>query len=59
MSHELEQHADGNTAFVAGHSLDAWHRLGTVLPAGLTAEDVMTYAHLGGWDVRSGRSAPP
>ncbi|HEV7205669.1 MAG TPA: DUF932 domain-containing protein [Jatrophihabitans sp.] len=52
MSHELEQHPDGSTAFVAGHNQDAWHRLGTVLPAGLTAHDVMTYAHLGGWDVR-------
>ena len=50
--HELEQFDDGSTAFVAGHQQDAWHRLGTVLPAGLTACDVMTYAHLGGWDVR-------
>jgi phage/plasmid-like protein (TIGR03299 family) len=52
MSHELEQLSDGSTAFVAGHNVDAWHRLGTVLPAGLTAQDVMTFAHLGGWDVR-------
>ena len=52
MSHELEQYTDGSTAFVAGHNLDAWHRLGTVLPDGLTAEQVMTHAHLGGWDVR-------
>ncbi len=52
MSHDLEQHPDGSTAFVAGHRLDAWHCLGTVLPDGLTAADVMTYAHLGGWDVR-------
>jgi hypothetical protein len=50
--HELEQHSDGSTAFVAGHNIDAWHQLGTVLPAGLTAQDVMTYARLGGWDVR-------
>jgi hypothetical protein len=50
--HELEQHSDGGTAFVAGHNIDAWHQLGTVLPAGLTAQDVMTYARLGGWDVR-------
>jgi phage/plasmid-like protein (TIGR03299 family) len=52
MSHELEQYANGSTAFVAGHNKDAWHQLGTVLPAGLTAQDVMTFAHLGGWDVR-------
>ncbi len=31
MSHDLEQHPDGSTAFVAGHNLDAWHQLGTVL----------------------------
>ncbi len=52
MSHELEQFPDGSTAFAAGHTQDAWHRLGTVLPAGLTAHDVMSFAHLGGWDVR-------
>jgi hypothetical protein len=52
MSHELEQFRDGSTAFVAGHNQDTWHQLGTVLPVGLTAEDVMTYAHLGGWNVR-------
>jgi hypothetical protein len=32
MSHELEQCANGSTAFVAGHNKDAWHQLGTVLP---------------------------
>lgn len=52
MSHDLEQFSNGDTAFVAGHNKDAWHQLGTVLPAGLAAQDVMTYAHLGGWDVR-------
>jgi phage/plasmid-like protein (TIGR03299 family) len=52
MSHELEQHSDGSTAFIAGHNQDAWHQLGTVLPTGLTAQDVMTFAHLGGWGVR-------
>ena len=52
MSHELEQYNDGSTAFVSGNNIDAWHRLGTVLPAGLTVADVMTYARLGGWDVR-------
>ncbi|WP_375504825.1 DUF932 domain-containing protein [uncultured Jatrophihabitans sp.] len=51
MSHELEQFSDGTTAFAAGHNVDAWHRLGTVLPDGLTAEQVMTHAKLGGWDV--------
>jgi phage/plasmid-like protein (TIGR03299 family) len=52
MSHDLEQYTDGSTAFVAGHKQDAWHQLGTVLPEGLTARDVMTFAHLGSWDVR-------
>ncbi len=52
MSHELEQYSDGSTAFVAGNNQDAWHRLGTVLPDGLSVTDVMTFAHLGGWDVR-------
>lgn len=52
MSHELEQFTNGRTAFVAGGNQDPWHRLGTVLPGGLTAEQVMTEGHLGGWSVR-------
>lgn len=47
----LEQNADGTeTAFVAART-PAWHQLGTVLPDGLTAEDVLQLGHLGGWDV--------
>jgi len=57
--HELEQFDDGSTAFVAGQNQDAWHRLGTVLPTGLTAHDVMTYARLGGWDVRKQQVSAP
>jgi phage/plasmid-like protein (TIGR03299 family) len=52
VAHELEQFADGSTAFVAGHNQDPWHQLGTTLPAGLTAADVMRIGHLGNWDVR-------
>lgn len=59
MSHELEQYSDGTTAFVAGGNQDAWHQLGTVLPGGLTAEQVMTHAHLGGWDVRKKQVSVP
>lgn len=51
MSHQLEQHPDGSTAFAAAR-VDAWHRLGTILPAELTAEQVMVQARLGGWNVR-------
>ncbi|GAA0976037.1 DUF932 domain-containing protein [Nocardiopsis tropica] len=51
MAHELEQFSDGSTAFVSAR-LDAWHRLGTVLPSTFTAEEAMTTAHLGGWNVR-------
>lgn len=51
MSHELEQHADGRTAFVSARQ-HAWHRLGTVLPAEFTAAQAMEYARLGWWNVR-------
>jgi phage/plasmid-like protein (TIGR03299 family) len=29
-----------------------WHRLGTTLDRGLTADDILRVAHLGGWQVR-------
>lgn len=53
MAHELEQHSDGRTAFVAGRNMAAWHRLGTVKPGKLTLDEVMTDGLLGGWDVRT------
>ncbi len=52
MAHELEVFADGSTAF-ATVRLDAWHRLGTVTTGCMTAEQVMTTALLGGWNVRT------
>lgn len=51
MSHELEQFDNGQTAFFTAR-IDAWHRLGTVTPDCLTAEQVMDTAMLGGWNVR-------
>ena len=53
MSHEIEQHQD--QAFFASANVQAWHRLGTVLDlngGGMTAEQAMAEAHLGGWDLR-------
>jgi phage/plasmid-like protein (TIGR03299 family) len=47
----IEEFADGTAAFVSARE-SAWHRLGTVLPRGLTAEDVLVTGKLGGWDVR-------
>jgi phage/plasmid-like protein (TIGR03299 family) len=52
MSHEIETFADGTAAFVSARE-DAWHRLGTVTRDCLTAEQAMTTARLGGWNVRT------
>lgn len=51
MAHQIEQFADGRAAFASAR-LDAWHRLGTTTRECMTAEEVMTTAHLGGWNVR-------
>lgn len=51
MAHQLETLADGQTAFASAR-LSAWHKLGTVTDTCMTAEDVMTKAWLGGWEVR-------
>ncbi len=53
MAHELEIDATtGRTAFVSGRNLDPWHRLGQILPGGLSADQVLDEANLRGWDVR-------
>lgn len=52
MAHELEIAEDGRVAAVFGSNQDAWHRLGTVLPGGLSADQVLDIAYLRGWDVR-------
>lgn len=51
MSHEIETTEDGRAAFVAAHT-SAWHALGTTLDHGLSADEVMSEGHLGGWKVR-------
>src|SRR3954454_12747945 len=52
MAHEIETFDDGTAAFFTARQ-DAWHRLGVVTTDCLTAEDVMTTARLGGWNVRT------
>jgi phage/plasmid-like protein (TIGR03299 family) len=51
MSHEIEEFEDGTAAFLTARQ-DAWHRLGVTLPGAFSAEDAMTYAKLGKWNVR-------
>lgn len=50
MGHELDI-TDG-VASVASARLDMWHRLGTVLPDLMTAEQALEAAHLARWNVR-------
>ncbi len=52
MAHELETWSDGTASFVSARQ-HAWHRLGTVLPAEFDAVQAMSYARLGGWNVRT------
>jgi len=51
VSHELEVWEDGSASFVSSRE-HAWHRLGTVLPEQFDAAQAMSYAKLGGWNVR-------
>ncbi len=51
MAHELETLANGQTAFASAR-LTAWHQLGTVTDDCMTAEEIMSKAWLGGWEVR-------
>ena len=50
MAHEIETHGTEAAAIFARE--DAWHKLGTTMPAGFTAEEAMTVGKLGGWNVR-------
>jgi phage/plasmid-like protein (TIGR03299 family) len=52
MAHEIETFDDGTAAFVTART-DAWHRLGVTTTDCLTAEQVMTTARLGGWNVHT------
>lgn len=51
MAHELEELADGRTAFAAAR-VPGWHQLGYVAPDLMTAAEIMDKASLGGWNVR-------
>lgn len=52
MAHELEiDPATGRAAHVSGWGIDPWHRLGTVLPAGLTADEALEKAFLRDWGI--------
>lgn len=51
MAHQIEQFQDGSAAFASARQ-DAWHRLGTVTPDAMTAEQALSAARLGGWKVR-------
>lgn len=50
MSHDLE--TVNGTTFFADSRDDAWHQLGQKVGRNMTAEEVMEFAHLGGWNVR-------
>src|SRR5512139_1328872 len=50
MGHELD--INEGVASFASARLDAWHRLGQVLPDLMTAEEALNAAHLAGWNVR-------
>lgn len=50
MAHELDI-TDGIASFASARQ-DAWHRLGTVLPDTMTADEALSAAHLTGWNVR-------
>ena len=52
MAHEIETFDDGTAAFFTART-DAWHRLGVTTTDCLTAEQVMTTAKLGGWNVHT------
>jgi phage/plasmid-like protein (TIGR03299 family) len=51
VSHELEELADGSTAFVSARE-PAWHHLGTVADGPMTAAEMLKLSKLGGWNVR-------
>lgn len=50
MAHNLEI-IDGKAAFVSAR-VDAWHKLGTVLPNAFTAQEALEHSMLAGWNIR-------
>lgn len=51
MAHEIEQFGDGTSAFASARA-SAWHRLGTVTPDCMTAQEALAAARLADWNVR-------
>lgn len=51
MSHELEELADGSTAFFSAREVP-WHKLGVVTADALNAEEALHTAKLANWNVR-------
>lgn len=51
MAHALETDETGTTYF-ADSRTDAWHQLGQQFGRTMTAAELMTESHLGGWNVR-------
>jgi phage/plasmid-like protein (TIGR03299 family) len=49
--HDIEIYADGSAGYV-GARVDAWHRLGTTLPAEFTVTEGFAAAKLADWNVR-------
>jgi phage/plasmid-like protein (TIGR03299 family) len=53
MAHALEINPNtGQASYIGGHAVPAWHRLGTTVDAGFTAEEGMRVAGLADWNVR-------
>lgn len=52
MAHELETFEGGQTAFATAR-VSAWHQLGTVTQATMSATEIMGAALLGNWGVRN------
>jgi phage/plasmid-like protein (TIGR03299 family) len=52
VAHELETFANGQTAFASAR-VSAWHQLGTVTQATMSAHEIMGAALLGNWGVRT------
>jgi phage/plasmid-like protein (TIGR03299 family) len=51
MAHEIERLADGTDAFASART-SAWHKLGTVTPDCMTAQEALAAARLADWNVR-------
>lgn len=51
MPHMLETDSNGTTYFADARN-DAWHQLGQQVGHAMTADELMTESHLGGWNVR-------